>query len=75
MDEQTDRVVELARAVLGIEDPARLAELAEYAALAEWIRTTIPALQDAHPAEPPPAVQFHPGELARDFWSGVPGGG
>jgi hypothetical protein len=73
-DQPSSRVTELARTLLGIDDPARLAELEEYAPLADWIAATIPALQDAYPDEPPPAVQFAPGELARDFWRGVPGG-
>jgi hypothetical protein len=74
MDDQASWVAELARSWLAIEDPARQAELAEYAPLLTWIRAAIPVLQATYPTEPPPAIQFRPGELARNFWRGAPGG-
>jgi hypothetical protein len=70
-----ERVVELGRSLLGIESEERLRELASAAGLLEWIWRDIPRLQDAQPAEPPPAVRFLPQELTPDFWEGKPARG
>jgi len=74
MEDRSSWITELARMLLTIESPAQQAELAELAPVLHWIRAGIPMVQAAHPGEPPPAVQFWPGALARDFWSGTPGG-
>jgi hypothetical protein len=65
-------VEELGRSVLGIDDPDRLREMTDLAGLLAWVRSGVPALQRAHPDEPPPALAFRPGDPARDFWRGVP---
>jgi hypothetical protein len=65
-------VRELAIGVLGIDDEARLDEIAEMGSLLELITTRVRHLQSTRPEEPPPTPIFTPSEFAPDFWRGRP---
>ena len=69
-DDDLQFVKSLARKLLELEDEPRLSEVGTNAGLLQWIRRGMARLQDTNPNEPPPAVEFRPETLARDFWSG-----